>query len=179
MTNDDRAKIFTGFLCFVVLPLGIALALKLKRRWDPDRPKGQALFAPIVQANGILFRDEPVNAAALALVCFDPDTPALRRELLQLAARCADLKDAPAFEPDQAELVQHIRNEKTRFDEALPVPFSLTGGRTIYAVSVMIKREYLPDNVLNRKFIYGYALPERPELVAMIPDDLAVALSRK
>jgi hypothetical protein len=138
---------------------------------------GQALFAPLVQANRCLFQRGLDDAPAQALICFDSDSPELRRDLLEIAGRIGSLKLATsgALSPAEVDVAAIVQNETARMGKAAQLPVTFTDGRTVFAVSVWVKRKYLPERVLNRNFIYCRAQPEDPGFVWMIPDSMVSA----
>jgi len=135
---------------------------------------GQTLFAPLVQANRSLFMRGLDDAPAQVLICFDPDSSELRRDLLEFAERIGSLKfeNPDAMQPGDAAIAAIVQNEQARMGKAQQLPVTFTNGRTVFAVSVWIKRAYLPERVLDRNFIYCRGEPKDPGFVWMIPDTM-------
>lgn len=169
MQFDEILKTVCGGVC-VALFLGLGLLGHYISGRDKKIVRdGVTLFAPIVQANTALFTPGDKDAPAQVLVSFQPDSPELRRTLLQLAERVGGLGTADTSDPLLEPIAALIRDQKRH--SAVPLPQSLARGLDVYLTTVFIERDRLPNRYLDRKFVYCRAKPEdKGDSLVMITD---------
>ncbi|MBL8850085.1 MAG: hypothetical protein JNG89_10390 [Planctomycetaceae bacterium] len=160
MPVEDILKIAFG-----VVVIGVIVVIKLLLRSVAEKDakilrEGQTLFTPIVRAESALSSPGEKEGPAYVLVCFDDDTPELRRRLLQFAEFLNQLA-----EREVNELIKLVRP-----GSAAEIPNKLTEELTVYFASVWVDREHLPGGVLTRKFLMCKAMPEKPGGLVMMPE---------
>lgn len=109
--------------------------------------RGVVRLGAIIQANTLLFEAGNQDHPAALLVCMDPDiSPA---ELLAIAsAAFAHKGDPQPADPKLASLADHLGKELTRVF-GLPVAPSITGGRTAYCSTTILRRASFPDRIVR------------------------------
>jgi hypothetical protein len=111
--------------------------------------QGEVNWGTLVQANNLIFEPGEHNAHA-ALALFSPEahfdeTP---DQLRQIAEALYDLREKRQRLPELKALARQLDDESRRYGRR-PLPTSLTGGRTVFLVDVMIHREHLPGGYLD------------------------------
>jgi hypothetical protein len=170
---DDVLKIAFGSCCVATLVAVGLLALYMKAVDRKIVREGRTLFAPIVQANNLLFEWGKDDLPAQVLICFEPDSPQLRRQLLDIASTVATLKTQEPATADAEFVAEIVRNETPRWGRRDRLPDSFTGGLNVYAVPVTVIRAHLPGRALQRKFIFVRGMPGIEGDVVMISDQQA------
>ncbi len=171
-------EIALGSCCLLALIGGGALALYMRAVEKRIVRDGQTLFAPLVQANSLLFDPGKEDLPAQVLISFDSDTPELRRRLLDIADAVAALKTREAETADEQVVAEIVQNETPRWGRRHRLPDSFTGGLNVFAAPVTIERKKLPGRCLQRKFIFCRGLPGVEGEIVMISDEEVDSFSR-
>jgi len=106
---------------------------------------GKVTYAYLVQANEILFKKTPPrNAPANVIFGMDEYYDSHPEELARLASELFRYKNKSNVPPELRQLTDAITGEMERLFN-IPLPLSMTGGKTVYFTTIMVQRNHLPE----------------------------------
>lgn len=108
---------------------------------------GRPVWGRIVQANALLFEEGLDDCPAAMIHSPDPWFDANPEALIEMASAMYAVKGKPVADPEMDRFGRLLYNEYER-QFNLPLPHSLTGGRTVIYTTIMVHRSHLPAPVL-------------------------------
>ncbi len=122
------------------------------RHQESIRREGKIVWAAVVQANSLLFRDDGIDCPASIIYSQDPwfdDRP----EQLSLIARALfALKGTTPRNPVALRFANMLTNEMDRA-MGLKAPTALSQGRDVFHSSIVLPRKHLPHRVLSGSYM--------------------------
>jgi uncharacterized protein YegJ (DUF2314 family) len=130
--------------------------------------RGEFTVAYIVMANAALFQPGISNAPCLALYCPDerPDDIGF---LMDLTETMMALKGKSPIDGELRTAAGYLNDERYMANRRRRIPMSLTGGRRVYAVDLVIDRANLPNGYLQIPAVACLATPGETGVIRTIP----------
>lgn len=140
--------------------------------YDKLFEKGMIYYGCIVQANEILFDDEPkCDCPANIIYTRDPIVNEDPEILQKLAKKLFMYKEMPieVVPEELKEIVQCIKGERSRKSYEIHMQYNEQHDITIHFMVIMIFRKYLPGNKLMSMLLPIIAYPEECKSIMVVP----------
>lgn len=130
--------------------------------------QGRLVIAFIAMANSSLMSPGQGDAPCLALFVFE-EQEGDANFLIALVDRLMALKGTAPSEPEEREAAVLVNDEAYVPYRRRRIPLGLTGGRTVYAVDLRIRRDRLPNGCLEMPILPCLAMPGDSGAIEMLP----------
>lgn len=130
--------------------------------------EGVVTWGSVVQANSLLFKAGPSSCPADIVHPTSVESNVDPEQLREVAILLFNLKETKPDDPAQAEIAEHLTNEKTRLF-AIEVPKGLNRGVSTGLNTTFFTRAYMPNAILRKTMTPIIVLQGRPMFALPLP----------